>query len=107
LFETLVLAEMLKFIRNYQKDWEIFYWRTKEGQEIDFIIKTARGTFYAFEAKFAVHGVSHSISYPPAFQAAFKPDTPLVVITSGGQKLKLSPKCLWCQLAGCMTICRV
>ena len=25
LFETLVLAEMIKFIRNYRKDWQIFF----------------------------------------------------------------------------------
>lgn len=94
LFETLVLAEIVKFIRNYQKDWEIFYWRTKDGQEIDFIIKTAGGNMHAFEAKFAVHGISNSISYPPAFQRAFQPEMPLVVIVSGGQKLKLSSQCL-------------
>ena len=39
LFETLVLAEIVKFIRNYGKNWELFFWRNKEGEEIDFLIK--------------------------------------------------------------------
>ncbi|MHB1947547.1 MAG: ATP-binding protein [Gammaproteobacteria bacterium] len=95
LFETLVIAEIVKFIRNYGKDWELFFWRTKDGrEEVDIIIKTARGEAHAFEVKYAIHGVTHSIPFPPAFKKAFEPKTPLVVITAGGQKLNLTPQCL-------------
>jgi predicted AAA+ superfamily ATPase len=94
LFETLVLAEIVKFMRNYSKDWELFFWRTKEGEEIDFIIKTSRGSIHAFEAKLAIHGLSSAVSYPPAFQKDFLPTKPLVIVTYGGQKLTLSPTCI-------------
>lgn len=93
LFETLVLAEIVKFIRNYGKDWELFFGRTKDGQEIDFILKTAEGRTHAIEAKYAIHGVSNPIAYPPAFRKEFGPESPLVVVTSGGKKLKLSSNC--------------
>jgi predicted AAA+ superfamily ATPase len=89
-----VLAEIVKFIRNYGKDWELFFWRTKEKQEIDFIIKTARGNVYSFEAKYAIHGISTAISYPAAFQKEFEPKSPLAVVTSGGQMLQLSSDCI-------------
>lgn len=94
LFETLVLAEIVKFIRNYGKDWELFFWRTKEKEEIDFLIKTAQGNIYAFEVKYAIHGVTKSVDYPPAFKKAFNPQFPLAIVTSGGQRLKLSPSCI-------------
>lgn len=93
LFETLVIAEIVKFMRNYGKDWELFFWRTKDGrEEIDIIIKTARAV-YAFEVKYAIHGVTHPIPFPPAFKKAFEPKTPLVIITAGGQRLNLSAQC--------------
>ncbi len=94
LFETLVLAELIKFIRNYRKDWELFFARTKDGQEIDFIIKTAKGNTYFIEAKYAIHGITKPINIPPALKKEFDPQLPLIIISSGGQKLKLGPTCL-------------
>jgi hypothetical protein len=94
LFETLVLAEIVKFIRNYGKDWELYFARTKDGQEIDFIIKTSRGEIHSFESKLAIHGISKAVTYPPALQKEFAPTTPLVVITSGGHPLTLSATCV-------------
>lgn len=94
LFETLVLGEIVKFIRNYGKDWELFFWRTKDGQEVDIVLRTAQGVIHAFEAKYAAHNVSRKISYPPAFQKEHSPQFPLVVVTAGGQKLKISAQCL-------------
>lgn len=90
LFETLVLAEIVKYIRNYAKDWELFFWRTKEGQEVDFIIQTARSDVHAFEAKYAIQGIANNISYPSSFQREFAPKYPLTIVTSGGHKMKLS-----------------
>jgi uncharacterized protein len=94
LFETLVLAEILKFIRNEGKDWELFFGRTKDGQEVDFIIKTAQSNFHVIEAKYAIHGISKAIHLPPAFQKEFGASTPIAIVTSGGQTLQLSSTCL-------------
>ncbi len=95
LFETLVLAEIVKFIRNYRKNWELFFWRTKDGtEEIDFVIKTDNGFFYALESKLSIHGIPKAIAYPPAFKKHFNPTSPLVVVTYGGRKLLLSKQCV-------------
>lgn len=94
LFETLVLAEIVKFIRNYRKDWQLFFWRTKEGEEIDFVLKTSENSVQAFEVKLAIQNIPQAINYPSAFQKHFSPQTPLVVVTFGGKKLKLSANCL-------------
>jgi predicted AAA+ superfamily ATPase len=68
LFETLVLAEIVKFMHNYGKVWELFFWCTKEGEEVDFIIKTGSHTIYAFEVKLSMQAIPHALSYPSAFQ---------------------------------------
>lgn len=94
LFETLVLAEIVKFIRNYSKDWQLFFWRTKEGEEIDFIIKTAENAIHAFEVKCAIHGIPETVVYPQSFKKTFAPQRPLIVVTFGGQRLQLSKECL-------------
>lgn len=93
LFETLVLAEIVKFIRNHRKDWELFFWRNKEGEEIDFVIKTSSGSIHAFEAKLAIQNIPHAIHYPASFQKHFNVPTPLVVVTFGGKSLQLSESC--------------
>lgn len=93
LFETLVLAEIIKFIRNHRKDWQLFFWRTKDGEEIDFVLKTSQNNFYVFEAKLAMQNIPAVIHYPPAFQNHFKPKTPFGIITFGGKQLQLSTNC--------------
>lgn len=93
LFETLVLAEIVKFIRNYSKNWELFFWRTKEKEEIDFILKT-HDTVLAFESKLSIQATPKMMTYPPAFKKHFSPKNPLVIVTYGGKKLKLSDTCV-------------
>ncbi|MES2218129.1 MAG: ATP-binding protein [Pseudomonadota bacterium] len=97
LFETLVLAEIVKFIRNYGKDWELFFWRTKgssDAEEIDFILKTENGAMYAFDAKLAIQGISKAENYPPYYKNHISPKTPLALVTYGGSRLKLSVDCI-------------
>jgi len=94
LFETLALAEIVKFINNYRKDWELFFWRTKDGDEIDFILKTGNSEIHAFEVKLSVQAAPKALSYPPTFKKHFSPKQPLVIITYGGEVLKLSPQCM-------------
>jgi predicted AAA+ superfamily ATPase len=94
LFETLVFSEIMKFIRNYQKNWTLFFWRTKDGEEIDFVLKTGDGEIHAFEAKLAIQNIPEVITYPPAYQKQFSPKKPLVIVTFGGKSLKLSSQCI-------------
>lgn len=93
LFETLVIAEFVKFIRNTQKNWELYFWRTKEGEEIDLLVRTSHQTFHAFEIKRAIQGITAPIPYPKSYIKQFNPKTPLTVVTYGGNQIKLSDDC--------------
>jgi predicted AAA+ superfamily ATPase len=39
LFESMVISEVIKTKDHFRKDWNLFYWRTKEKEEIDLIIE--------------------------------------------------------------------
>lgn len=51
LFENLVFSELHKMKINLQLDWEFFHWRSKDGEEIDFLIKMDPKRFLFIEAK--------------------------------------------------------
>jgi predicted AAA+ superfamily ATPase len=110
LFETLVLGEIVKFIRNYGKDWQLFFLRTKEGEEIDFLIKIGQ-VIYPFEAKLAIQGVSEPTPYPTVLKKDFPSASPLVIVTFGGKQLTLSKDCLVVPIANLhdylQSLCRV
>lgn len=93
LFETLVFAEIFKFIQNYGKDWQLYFWRTKDGEEIDFVIITANGCVIPFDAKMSVQRLQPML-LPPAFKTLFKDAKPLVLVTAAGNPLKLSENCI-------------
>ena len=93
LFETLVFSEILKFIQNYGKSWQIYLWRTKEGEEIDFLLITPSGDVVAFDAKMSTHSVQ-PIGLPPSFSKVFPKTRRIVLVTFGGQKVQLSRECL-------------
>lgn len=93
LFETLVLAEIVKFISNFGRNWKIFLWRTKEGEEVDFIIDNGKGGFLALDAKLSVHGAN-----PEPLPKSLSKTLPLIqhmtLVTYGGKKQWLSRDCL-------------
>lgn len=39
MFENLVFTEIYKTMKNYKKSWQIFHWRSRDGEEIDFLIE--------------------------------------------------------------------
>ncbi|MBE8222194.1 MAG: ATP-binding protein [Bdellovibrionales bacterium] len=51
LFENLVYTELYKLISNYGLDWKIFHWRTKDGEEVDFLLQTSPTNYLFLEAK--------------------------------------------------------
>jgi predicted AAA+ superfamily ATPase len=50
LFENLVFSEILKLKNNYQLPWEIFHWRSRAGEEVDFLIQKDPKTYLFVEA---------------------------------------------------------
>ncbi len=51
LFENLVFSEIYKLNLNYQLGYKIYHWRTKEKEEIDFLIEWNPQKFLFIEAK--------------------------------------------------------
>lgn len=43
LFETLFLHELRAHLHYGDLDYPVFYWRTREGAEVDFVVETPRG----------------------------------------------------------------
>ena len=78
LFETYLLHELRAYIEYRGLDYPVFYWRTHEGTEVDFVIETAKG-LVAIEVK---SGSRWERSYLAGL-ARFRNDHP-----------KLSVKCL-------------
>jgi len=50
IFETAIFCEITRCLSNRAKDFQIFYWRTKDGEEIDFLVET-NGKIVPIEAK--------------------------------------------------------
>jgi uncharacterized protein len=93
LFETLVLSEIVKCILNFGKNWKLFLWRTKDGEEIDFIIENGQGEILALDAKLSIHGAD-PLFIPPALSAAFPNLQQMILVICQGEKLWLSRECL-------------
>lgn len=93
LFETLVFSEIAKFIQNYGKDWHFSFWRTKEGEEIDFLLITDTGKIVAMEAKMSLQA-THPVRIPPGFKKLFPQVRQIILVTFGGNRIQLSQECL-------------
>lgn len=57
LFETEVLSEILKAFRHRAREVEVHFWRTRDGQEIDFLVE-ADGQVFPVEVKMGSPDVS-------------------------------------------------
>lgn len=51
LFENLVFSEIYKCSLNHQRDWRIYHWRSRAGEEVDFLIELAPKKRLFLEAK--------------------------------------------------------
>lgn len=81
LFENLVLAEILKTKANYLQEFEISFWRTKEKEEIDFIVETSKQIFF-LEAKMG-SAQSQRIEIPKDFVGTKKKKICAIVTAQG------------------------
>lgn len=64
LFENLVFQEIYKLNLNYQLGLEIFHWRSRDGEEIDFLIKFNPKNFVFIEAKVSRIKNNDYLNYP-------------------------------------------
>lgn len=92
LFETLVLGELVRARDHRRLALSFHLWRTKEGEEVDFLVQaeTASGTrWLAIEAKLAVQNV-HPVSLPKGLLHELPDLNTVWVVTPGGEEVALS-----------------
>lgn len=87
LFETLVFSEIIKTKDNFLKDWQIYTWRTKEKNEIDFIIQSG-SKFLFLESKLGIQSAK-PFDFDTEAKKVFSHNSEKVVVCSGGETLKL------------------
>lgn len=91
LFENLVLGEINKFKQNYLKNWPLYFWRTKEGEEIDFILEADNKKVLAIDAKWGLNNNTQDI--PKNFAKIFSQVTEIIIVVPSGEERILSPYC--------------
>jgi predicted AAA+ superfamily ATPase len=64
LFENLVFSEIYKLNQNYGCGWEIFHWRSRDGEEIDFVIKMGNQRYLMIESKVSAQKIPSTGNYP-------------------------------------------
>jgi predicted AAA+ superfamily ATPase len=91
LFETLVAAELMKFRSAMPKPFDLFLWRTKEKEEIDFVLRFHDVTLL-LDAKLAIHGAEPFVP-SPLVRKALGESAIQAVVTFGGSRTLLSRTC--------------
>ncbi len=84
LFENLVFSEIFKLNLNYQLGWEIYHWRSREGEEIDFLIQQDPQRFLFVEAKVSPTKVKNPAELPEVRKVFQKKVPPLTVCHQEG-----------------------
>ncbi|MBI2606179.1 MAG: ATP-binding protein [Deltaproteobacteria bacterium] len=87
-FETLVYTEILRTRDHFNKRWNLHYWRTKQTEEVDFLIEDERGKIVAIEAK--VTGADFN---PREYLKYFGAKNPIYVVTLAGREIRRSATC--------------
>lgn len=82
-FENLVFTEILKTKDHHLKNWDLSYFRTKDGEEIDFVISSGPLRIL-LECKFAVQDARY-VAIPAAARRILGEQCPIHLVTFGGE----------------------
>ena len=81
-----MFSEIAKTRDNFLKPWSLFTWRTKERDEIDFVIQGKQHLL--IEAKLGIHGAA-PFALGREAKKVFGNNSPKLVVTVGGERTKL------------------
>jgi predicted AAA+ superfamily ATPase len=96
LFETLALGELVRARDHLGLRLDLHFWRTKEGEEIDFLVQghgRAGPRWFAIEAKLGVQNVQ-AIAVPRTLGRELPDLHETWVVTPGGDSTRLSKESL-------------
>lgn len=92
LFENLVYSELYKTSLNFTTDIEIFHWRSKDQEEIDFLLQLSNQKWLFVEVKLRPQKTRDLNRYPEV-KKVFK-TTPPPVVTCHMESESLLPDCV-------------
>ncbi len=79
LFENLVFSEIFKLNMNFQLGWQIYHWRSRAGEEVDFLIQTSPNNFIFIESKVS-KAPSRILSELPEVRKVFGDKIPKLIV---------------------------
>lgn len=88
LFENLVVSEVIKTRAHRGLSFEVSFWRTRDGEEVDLVI-TWPSKVLLVEVKLAIQG-NVAFTPPASVMKEFGADVQSLVVTFGGESLQLS-----------------
>lgn len=87
LFENLVFSEIYKMISNHQLGWRMYHWRSREGEEIDFLLEKSPGDFLFIEAKVSPRELKDISSFPEVRKVFAKKVPDLIQCHQQGERI--------------------
>jgi predicted AAA+ superfamily ATPase len=78
---------------HFLKDWQVFYWRTRETEEVDFIVRSSAGKTIALEAKLAAQSIA-PVELPAGFRREFPEVDQVAVVAFRGEERMVSHHCV-------------
>jgi predicted AAA+ superfamily ATPase len=95
LFETLVLGELVRIRDHRGVPLTLSFWRTKEGDEVDFVVEVrakAKPHWLAIEAKLAIQQ-TRPLSIPNSLAQEIPRLKEIWIVTPGGASSRFSDSC--------------
>lgn len=87
LFENLVFSEIYKFNQYNQTGWEIFHWRSRDGEEIDFLIQMNPKKMLFIEAKVSAQNPPTLSGYREVKRIFGEKIPPLIICHQEGKRI--------------------
>lgn len=87
LFENLVFSEIYKLNINFDLGWQIFHWRSKDGEEIDFLIQKDPLNYLFIEAKVSPINIKPAGALPEVKKVFNSKPPPLIVCHQEGSQI--------------------
>lgn len=85
MFESLVLGEIYKTMKNYKKSWQIFHWASRDGEEIDFLVSGENGKKLFIEVKKSPQMPPSYKDYPEV-KKVFRKNSPALILCHMGSE---------------------
>ncbi len=70
LWENFIIMELVKKYRYAERGAQFFFWRSKSGSEVDFVVQEG-DAFYAYEMKYKA---GRKLRFPPSFTELYQPE---------------------------------